>query len=269
MKPKKRNRFAIMIIVAILSISATLVPLSEARTNHYRSHLNTGTPTPTSTPAPTLPPTLTLSPPTSTLQPTGQNVITWSGLKWNVRSGGAGSPGTNPWTNQNVWVDNQGRLHLKITNVNGVWYSSEVSTQVPNGYGTYTFDVASSPSEYAKNTVAGMFYYLDDHNEIDFMEYSNWNGAATLNSQSSVHASSGDFQSVAYNTNTANNILTYIWTSSSLVVQHDGVEVWKYTGTIPKLGGVLDINLWLFNNPVPSNGQEQELILNSVQYVPP
>src|SRR5437868_5795598 len=47
--------------------------------------------------------------------------IQFANYTWQVRSG-SGGPGPNHWADTNVWVDSDGFLHLKITNVGGTWY---------------------------------------------------------------------------------------------------------------------------------------------------
>jgi len=153
--------------------------------------------------------------------------------------------------------------------VNGKWYAAELDSANPTGYRTYTFDVAINPNNYAINTVAGLFYYLSDTNEIDFMEYSKWNDPhSSFNSQSTIWSSSGGKSDAGYMTNSGETILSGIYSSSSIEVKRNGVRTLYYTGTIPKLGGELAINLWLYGNTKPANGLEQELILNSVTYNP-
>src|SRR5450759_837725 len=233
-------------------------------------------PIPTSTPTPIPIPTST-STPTSTdilspIIPPGQSSFTWDGILWDVRDGDTGNPGGNPWTNDNVWVDAQNRLHLKITHVGSSWYTSEIDSHNPVGYGTYTFDVASNPSDYAINTVAGMFYALDDFHEIDFMEYSKWNNAGTIfNSQSTVHHPSGDDSDAGYMTTAGESIITGIWGASSVEVKRNGTQTWYYNGQMVGTGGTLDINLWLYESFTLSDSTEQELIINSISspyYIP-
>ena len=252
LKTKIKNKI-VTISIAMLLLSMIMVGAAGAATNQQRHHQPTATPTP-----------VPIS--TSALTPPGQNVIDWSGYKWDVRTG-TGSPGTNSWTNKNVWVDSQNRLHLKITNVNGKWYCAELSTQIPVSYGTYTFNVANDPSVYADNVVAGLFYYLSDKDEID-IEFSRWNVANTPNTQYTVWGPRGGIESARYETNAQNTTHKFVWSPSSINFQSVGIGTWNYNGYIPTPKGVLDINLWLFNNPEPKDGKEQELILNSVQYVP-
>lgn len=204
--------------------------------------------------------------PTPTPKPSGQDVIDWSGLRWDVRTG-TGGPGTNNWTRENVWVDSKNRLHLKITNVNGKWYCAELSSQIPVGFGTYTFNVYSDPRAYANNVVGGLFYYLSDKDEID-IEFSRWNVANTPNTQYTVWGHRGGTESPRYETKAQNTTHKFVWNPSFIEFQSVGIGTWKHNGYIPKPGGALIINLWLFKNPAPMDGKEQELILTSVQYVP-
>src|SRR4051794_6009568 len=55
----------------------------------------------------------------------GATQIVFAGRKFTVRSG-AGGPGPNAWSAQNVWVDKKGALHLKIANVGGEWSCAEI-----------------------------------------------------------------------------------------------------------------------------------------------
>jgi hypothetical protein len=141
-----------------------------------------------------------------------------------------------------------------------------LSTQTPVGYGDYTFNVESNPNVYANNVVAGMFYYLSDQDEID-IEFSRWNIAGIPNTQYTVWGPNEGTESPSYETKSMNTIHKFIWRPTYLDIESVGIGSWRHTGYIPKPGGVLDINLWLYNQPVPADGKEQELILTSVQYV--
>ena len=68
--------------------------------------------------------------------------IFFSGYNWTVKnSPGKVGPGPNYFSDSanNVWVDTQGRLHLKITKRNGRWYCAEVISEVSFGYGEHLF----------------------------------------------------------------------------------------------------------------------------------
>src|SRR5437667_5439644 len=72
--------------------------------------------------------------------------ISFSGYTWSVKmSAGRVGPGPNYFSDgtNNVWVDAQGRLHLKITLVKGHWYCAEIVNQSSLGYGTYRWTLDS------------------------------------------------------------------------------------------------------------------------------
>src|SRR5712692_11481355 len=67
--------------------------------------------------------------------------LSFSGREWTVKSGNELKPGPNNWSDSvdNVWVDDSGQLHLRITHRNGRWYSAEVATLQLLGFGRYAF----------------------------------------------------------------------------------------------------------------------------------
>ncbi len=101
--------------------------------------------------------------------------IHFAGVDWYVKNGGPYGPGPNYWSDseQSVWVDAQGRLHLTIRQENGLWYCSEVYTVKKTTYGEHRFLVDGWVDRMDKNIVLGLFVYANDAAEID-IEYSKW-----------------------------------------------------------------------------------------------
>lgn len=194
--------------------------------------------------------------------------INWSGYIWNVRSGTNTSPGPNNYSDStdNVWIDTNNNLHLKITYRNGKWYCAEVDAVKSLGYGTYATVVVSDPSILNKNVVGGLFYYLDDQNELD-VEFSTWGKTGINNTQYTVWTPSGSVESPRYETNKQNTTHKLNYNSNKISFESIGIGSWIYPGTyIPKLGGQYIFDLWLFKGQPPSDGKEQELILSSFNY---
>ena len=116
--------------------------------------------------------------------------IEFSGYTWNVKSSKAKvGPGPNYFSadENDVWVDEDGNLHLTISYKDGKWFSSEVFTLAPLGYGTYTFTLASPIDQLDKNAVLGLFTWDDaapenNYREID-TEFSKWGNDSGENSQ--------------------------------------------------------------------------------------
>lgn len=105
--------------------------------------------------------------------------IQFSGYTWDVKDSGGEvvGPGPNRFSSKGVWVDKQGRLHLRLFRENGTWKSAEVSLRQPLGYGTYQFDLEGRYDRWDPAVVLGMFTYdLEDPSarEID-IELSRWN----------------------------------------------------------------------------------------------
>jgi len=104
--------------------------------------------------------------------------IEFAGLTWTVKSG-YGGPGPNYWSDStdSVWVDTEGRLHMKIRQIAGVWHCAEVLAQQSFGYARYTANLSSNPELNDPNAGVGVFTYKNDTEEID-IELTKWGNAA-------------------------------------------------------------------------------------------
>jgi hypothetical protein len=105
--------------------------------------------------------------PTLRLQP-------WSGETWLVfpnSANGPDGPRTLSDSTQAVNVDSAGRLHLRITKVNGKRRGVQLEALNPLNYGTYRFVLGSPVGDLATSLVLGMFVYKASQykytNEID------------------------------------------------------------------------------------------------------
>ena len=99
----------------------------------------------------------------------------WSGYDWWVKNSLSPiGPGPNYFSDNtnNVSIDTQGRLHLRITHVGSTWQCAEVVSQSTPGYGTYAFQVASPMDTLDPSVILGLFTWTDQpdfaHREIDF-----------------------------------------------------------------------------------------------------
>jgi len=122
---------------------------------------------------------------TPTLGRDGQYRIKWKGIIWTVKHAPnrdePKGPGENIWSSQNVWVDDQDKLHLRITRQpDGRYLCAELRTEKAYQYGTYTWKVSTDLSSLPKDVIFGLFQYggTDYINEIDF-EFTRWNNASS------------------------------------------------------------------------------------------
>ena len=204
-----------------------------------------------------------------------QQSINWSGYSWNFKTGENRGPNSNSWSNspQNIWVDSQGNLHLKMTYLNGHWYSEELDNNQSLSYGTYTWVSAFSPN-LSNNVVLGMFSYFDDNNEVD-VEYRNWT-ASNVNTDVGVEPLTANYD--YFNSTMTGNYLVnrYIWSPSNVtfdVYQADGTLLQSYVSSYVPQGTTTMtpmVNLWLAGSAphAPVNGTSQEVVINSFTYTP-
>lgn len=206
--------------------------------------------------------------------------IEWSGYTWKVRSG-VGGPGPNHWaaSRSNIWVDDQGNLHLKIIKKGDKWYCSEIFLPQSLGYGEYTFEVSTNVETLDKNIVFGLFTYETDSREID-IEFSKWGNAANVSGWYSVQPppfNSLNQKDFALNLSGILTTHQIKWDSSEIYFRSDyghGMEHlishWTYKGANNPPAGKekLHLNVWLLKGNAPSNLQETEVVIKSFRYVP-
>ncbi len=121
--------------------------------------------------------------------PVTSRVIRFSGYDWTVRAAPSARGGEmNQYDPDNVSVDQNGYLHLRMGDHNGVWSNAEVSLTRSLGYGTYRF-VVQDTAHLPPSAVVGMFT-VDDRDqdvrsELD-IELSRWGKPVKLNADYTV-----------------------------------------------------------------------------------
>lgn len=216
--------------------------------------------------------------------------LSWKGLEWNVTSGGmAGVAEGNP---DNVSVDADGYLHLKITKSGDTWTAAELFTTTLLGFGTYQWQVDAAIDTFDKNVVLGLFPYgpaagigKDGTNEID-IEYSRWSVANGPNADWTDYPAAGDTVGELDYTfslgGTTQSTSRFEWASdhitSSLFKGFDRVfdttnqlKTWTYapanpTINIPQQPLPLGMNLWCFQAP-PSDGKDVEVVIRDFEFL--
>ena len=208
--------------------------------------------------------------------------IQFSGYKWAVKAGDRLGPGPNNFssTNENVWVDDQDRLHLKITQRDGKWYCAEVVLMQSLGYGNYNFQVSSHVDLLDRNVVGSPFIYRDDTHELD-IEFSRWGIEGGPNAQFVVQPHNKPGNREQFSMSLSNDASTHIikWMADLMFFRsaqgHDTdplagkvIHEWDYIGgDIPiKADEQAHINLWLFSGQTPSDGKEAEMVIRSFTF---
>jgi uncharacterized repeat protein (TIGR01451 family) len=218
-----------------------------------------------------------------------ERVIQFAGRNWTVRSA-EGDPGGNHWSasEDSVWVDDSGMLHLKLREVNGTWYCAEVVSEEPTQYGMHRFYVITKDTEAQlddinENVVVGLFLYKDDEHEID-IEFARWGQQNSQdNTQYVVQPFDAPGNLERFQMQLGGTYTTHYinWGPSqidfkSIHGHHPEppnpdylINEWSYDGSyIPQEEDNLHIhiNLWLYDHQPPTDQKEVEIIIADVDY---
>lgn len=210
-------------------------------------------------------------------------VINFSGYEWIVRTSDdkMEGPGPNKFSDseENVWVDEQGRLHLKIVQRNGYWYCAGVTLKHSQGHKKYVFYVSSRVDQLDENVVGGLFTYKNDDEEID-IEFSKWSNSTNQNAQFALQPAYKIGNKNRFDLNLKSNLSTHFfdWQANeieygsyqghTLSPENDAlINAWTYTGSDipPENDERLKMNLWLFKGQSPKNAQPAEMIIDRVE----
>jgi hypothetical protein len=212
----------------------------------------------------------------------------FSGLSWEVKTSGSevAGPGPNYFSDSedNVWVDSDGALHLRIERRGGVWYCAEIWSVEALGYGEYSFLLDAGADQIDENAVLGLFTWDDhpaEHNrEID-IELSRWHDPNNDNSQFVVqpYDTPGNMQRFESDLNGESSTYRFDWQASRIgfgaqvgtadpPASGDIIEEWEYSGAdIPTPGDArTHLNLWLYQGRIPSDGEPVEVVINEFRF---
>ncbi len=218
--------------------------------------------------------------------------ISFSGYDWWVKtSPGLVGPGPNYFSDNtnNVWLDAQGRLHLRITNRSNLWQCAEVVTRRSFGCGTYRFELESPVNNLDPSVVLGLFTWSDDpaytHREID-IECGRWaDSNDTNNAQYVIQPWDffGHLVRYAVPAGLTNSTHLFTWETNRVSFQSQRgsyspspgpanlISAWAFTNAaaVPQAGDEnVRLNLWLIDGNPPTDNHEVEFIIRSFQFVP-
>ena len=220
----------------------------------------------------------------------GVRFLSFSGYDWSVKaSPGTVGPGPNYFSDatNNVWIDTNGWLHLRITHRSNAWQCAEIVSARSFGHGNYRFELNSVADNLNPNVTLGLFTYSDDpaytNREID-VECSRWQNAAdTNNSQFVVQPYYLANQLVRYRVppGLANSTHLFVWETNRISWQSRtgaysaaatnliSSYVFSNAANVPQSGDeAVHLNLWLINGSPPTDNNEVEVIIKSFNFVP-
>jgi hypothetical protein len=217
--------------------------------------------------------------------------ISFSSYEWSVRnSTEPETPDGNYFSdsNDNVWVDTTGLLHLRVSHRNGRWYCAEVVLERSLGHGLYIFHVASRIGELNSSVVLGLFHYdyRDDypyHREMD-IEFSKWGIPNSPNAQYVIQPweMGGNLHRWVMPASVDSSTHTYYWATDSIhFLSARGYQTlppfdsilgqWTYSRatSVPLPGQErVRLNLWLSQARPPSDSVEPEVIIAGFEHIP-
>lgn len=213
-------------------------------------------------------------------------IIAFAGYEWEVRTSNEkkAGPGPNYFSNseENVWVDDDGQLHLRIVKRSGKWYCAGVTLLGSPGYGAYSFQTETNFHNLDKNAVTGLFLYRSDDKEID-IELSKWGEENNQIAQYVVQPFEKAGNKERFDLPPQELPLTHIidWHADSLVfssymgeigeqqTKENQIKKWRYPGfDNPRNFDDLatKINFWLFRGMAPSGTDTMEIVISNFRY---
>ncbi len=217
--------------------------------------------------------------------------VAFSGYTWIIRSSGRGGPGPNYWDPNNVSVDTNGYLHLRLTERDGKWYCSELHTQERLGFGRYEFCLAGPVDRVDRNVVLGLFNYptsdvgSDGTHEID-IEFAQWASSSAPTGNYTVwpatNAIRRETKAFAFTLDGDLSKHSFTWTATNVTFESQQeyggdrtrpLATWVFEPTNPvacisQKPMPLHMNLWCFRGHPPSDGKELELVVRAFKFTP-
>jgi len=217
--------------------------------------------------------------------------IRFAGLTWGVGTGWS-SPGPGYWSDSaaSVDVDAQGRLHLKIRKINGVWHSAGIFSVLDAQYGVHRFYIEKTNpylDQIHPKIVTGPFLYQVNcgdgcTSELD-IEISRWgqlNPGFNAQYVAQPYTIPSNLHRFQFNLGGALSTHTIDWRASSVtytsIAGHYAapphpslvLQTWTYTGpNIPKESQHVRIifDHWLNTDTNADNLVEDEIIVTNAE----
>ena len=211
--------------------------------------------------------------------------VEFSGYHWQVKEGYA-SPGQNRWSKENVRIDAEGQLHLRLKHKANGWYCSEIRSVEWFRYGSFLFHLIANPTHLDPQIVLGMFLYNEmSQNEID-VEISRWGKESETNLHYSLHNRNGPVMVEDFLLNLSEGDFSthrIDWLSDRIVYSSQyghrqdlqGLVFRKIVAAsesedtfLPNGKMRVHLNLWLFRGNAPDPDGDVEVILRRFIYLP-
>jgi hypothetical protein len=214
--------------------------------------------------------------------------LSFSGMDWYVKTAPLKvSPGSQFFVEENAFVDNLGRLHLRLSRCQDSWCAAEVYTKDTVGYGNYSFQIDSQLDTLDPNITLGLFTWDEIaadqfHREWD-IEFARWGQPnASYSAQYVVQPYTGPnnmlrflMSSAMPTTHTVNwsqSQVSFVSNAGTIGAPGALINQFTYNGGATPVPGVgdarLHLNLYVGSGQAPLVPANTEIIINRVQYTP-
>ena len=211
-----------------------------------------------------------------------QRTLQWADESWVVKANPARvGPGPNMFSDstENVFVDPQGRLHLRIVQRSGVWEAAEIISQRSVSYGQFEFAIDGVP-RLDRNAVFGAFTWADAQRvnaEIDMLEIGQFGRSDATNSQFVVQPF--DLPNHLRRLSLPVGSVTrqkMNWSPSQVDFESatetgSAIDKWSFFGAVPTpASGKINFrfNFWLLDGAAPSDSGTREIVIRDFRYTP-
>jgi hypothetical protein len=208
--------------------------------------------------------------------------VTFSGYEWDVRQTPSSRGGANDYDPDNVWVDAEGALHLRLRRQGEKWTSAELSLTRPLGYGTYEF-VAGDTSSLDPAAVLSFLTWdaegaEQNHRELD-IEISRWGDPSIANAQYVVQPYYVAANVFRFSTPAGRVTHTFRWepgrasfrSHAGHLTREDAAAIASHTFTsgIPVPGDErVGINLYYFRYAARPPQRDVEVVIERFRHLP-
>lgn len=208
--------------------------------------------------------------------------LVFSGYEWDVRQTPSSRGGANDYDPDNVWVDAEGALHLRLRRQGENWTSAELSLARPLGYGTYEF-VARDTSGLDPAAVLSFLTWDDEgaeqnHRELD-IEISRWGDPTIANAQYVVQPYYVAANVFRFSTPAGRVTHAFRWepgrasfrSHAGAIAREDAAVIASHTFTssIPVPGDErVGINLYYFRYAARPPARDVEVVIERFRHLP-
>lgn len=206
--------------------------------------------------------------------------LTFGGYEWRIRNvPSSRGDRANPYNPANAWTDQDGALHLRVSQEGGKWSCAEVTLTRSFGYGNYSFRVRDT-SNLGPNIVFSMFTYdyagAEQNNREMGIEIGQSNDPSIKNSQYVIQPFFVASNVARFTAPTGPAVHSFHWEPGKISFKtvNAAAEVkpfaeHEFSSGVPVPGSeTVRMALYIFGPPEIPNLKGTEVIIEKFEYLP-